>query len=124
MYTLDTNAIIYLINDDERAAPIVRDVLADPTVPVYVSTITETELFRYSRLSDEEAKKIEELLGIAIILVVDSRIARLAGRIGGMYGLKTADSIIAATALFTRSTLLTRNTRDFKKIPFFSLQEI
>jgi predicted nucleic acid-binding protein len=34
------------------------------------------------------------------------------------------DSTIAATAMFTGSTLLTRNTRDFEKVPQLSLLKI
>jgi predicted nucleic acid-binding protein len=35
-----------------------------------------------------------------------------------------ADAFIAATALFTGSTLLTSNVRDFKKIPSLKLQAV
>jgi len=40
------------------------------------------------------------------------------------YRLKVPDSVIAATALFTGSTLLTRNTRDFRRIPNFSVLRV
>jgi predicted nucleic acid-binding protein len=38
--------------------------------------------------------------------------------------LKTPDSAVASTALFTGSTLVTRNTRDFQKVPQLSVREI
>jgi predicted nucleic acid-binding protein len=44
VYTLDTNAIIYYMKNDAKVAPVLQSILDDPTIPVYVSTITEAEL--------------------------------------------------------------------------------
>ncbi|MEK7074866.1 MAG: type II toxin-antitoxin system VapC family toxin [Patescibacteria group bacterium] len=115
MYTLDTNAIIYYLHDDFDAMAVMQDVL-DKNTPVYISTITEIELFGFPRLNTTEVEQIERMIKTLSVIPVDSRIARLAGEIRKTYGLPIADSIIAATALFTGSTLLTRNIRDFKKI--------
>ena len=38
--------------------------------------------------------------------------------------MKLPDSVIAATALFTGTTLVTRNIRDFKRIPNLSVEKI
>jgi hypothetical protein len=46
---------------------------------------------------------------------IDSRVARLAGSWKAMYDMELGDSMIAASGLLMRSTLLTRNVRDFKK---------
>ncbi len=124
MYTLDTNAVIYFIKDDERDAPLISDILADPATPSYISTATEAELFAYSRLDNSEIARIEDFLELVTIIPVDSRVARLAGSIRATYRMKLGDSMIAATALLMRSTLLTRNVRDFKRIPQLSLQAI
>jgi predicted nucleic acid-binding protein len=124
VYTLDTNAIIYYVKDDPRAVPILQGILISDTTPLYVSTITEAELFGFSSLTDSEATMINDLLRGVSLIPVDSHIARTAGRIRATYRLKLADSIIAATTLFTGSTLLTRNTRDFKKVPTLSVQAL
>lgn len=84
--------------------------------PIYISTVTEAELFRFPGLTDEEAKDIDTFLETISIVPVDSHIARLAGFVGRRYAVKLADSIIAATALYTGTEVLTRNVRDFKKI--------
>ena len=123
-YTLDTNAIIYYLENDPTVAPFLQSILDDPTVPVYVSTITEAELFSHSDLSDEEAQAIDTILQSVSLVPPVSKIARAAGRIRGTYRLQLADSFIATTALFTGSTLLTRNVRDFRKIPQLSLRKI
>ncbi|TSC69894.1 MAG: PilT protein-like protein [Parcubacteria group bacterium Gr01-1014_70] len=112
------------MKNDEYAAPALSEILTDPTLPVYVSTITEAELFSFSRLTKEETKWIEDFLGVISRVPVDSQIARAAGHIRSIYHLKLPDSIIAATTLFTGSTLLTRNVSDFKKIPSFPTRPI
>jgi predicted nucleic acid-binding protein len=100
-----------------------RDVFAE-NVPIYVSAVTELELFAYSDLSAEEEALIEGLLVTVSVIPLDSRIARLAALVRRDYRLKVPDSVIAATAMFTGSKLLTRNTRDFCKIPNFTVLQI
>ena len=123
MYTLDTNAILYYLKDDPATVSSLRNVFAE-NVPLYVSAITELELFAFSNLSTAEEKLIEELLTTVAVISLDSHIARLAAFIRRQYRLKVADSVIAATAMFTGSTLLTRNTRDFQRIPNLSLLRV
>ena len=116
MYTLDTNVIIYYLKGDENAVGIMDGMLAKQST-MYVSAISETELFRFPQLSEEEVAQIDAMLRSVSVLPVDSKIARMAGDIQRLYGLQTADGIIAATAVFTGTTLVTRNIRDFKKVP-------
>lgn len=123
MYPLDTNAIIYFLKDDPQAVSILRDVF-EQDVPVYISAITEVELFGFPKLTDQEAEQIEAMIGSLAVIPVDSRIARTAGLIRRNYRVNIADSVVAATALFTGTTLFTRNLRDFRRIPGLSLSEI
>ena len=115
MYTLDTNTIIYYLKDDPDAVAALRDIFSRDT-PLYISAVTEIELFGFPTLNDQEAEQIEALLRTVAIISVDSRIARTAGLIRRTHRVNIADSVIAATALFTGTTLLTRNIRDFRKI--------
>jgi len=123
MYILDTNAIIYYVQEENNAVSIIEDIYTK-NIPVYVSVITEAELFAFPQLSDEEAERIEKFLHTVSIIPMDSQIARLTGTIRKTYQLKIADSVIAATALFTNAQLLTRNVGDFKKVPELHIQEI
>ena len=123
LYTRDTNAIIYYLADDSNAVSFFQSAF-DLNSPLYVSTVTEAELFRFSKLRKEEADKIENVLHSVFLVPVDSQIARSAGLIGRTYNLKLADSIIAATAIFTSSTVVTRNVRDFRKVPTISVQPL
>jgi len=97
--------------------------IIESNFPLFVSTMTEIELFGYSAITEAEAKKIEEILKTTTIISIDSRLARIAGTIRSRYGFGVADSTIAATALMTGSILLTRNVKDFKKEPNLSVQK-
>ena len=124
MYTLDTNVIIAYYRRDPRVVPVLREILRDPTSSIYVSTITEAELFSFANLSEEEKDFIEAILQTISLPPAISHVARIAGTLRAPYGIKLADAFIAATALFTGSTLLTSNVRDFKKIPSLKLQAV
>ena len=123
MYTLDTNAIIYYLKDEPNVVTSLNTIFLQ-NIPIYISTITEIELYGFSKLSEQEITQIEAILRTVAIIPVDSRIARTAGFIRRNYHINIADSTLAATALFTGTTLLTRNIRDFRKIPNLSLQKV
>ena len=116
MYTLDTNAVIYYAHGDESAVRIL-DPIFHKHAPLYVSTISEIELFGFPSIRSEEAEQIERFLRAVTIISLDSRIARSAASLRRDYRIRTLDSAIAATALTTYSSLVTRNIRDFSRIP-------
>ena len=123
MYTLDTNAIIYYLKSEQAAVSVLEPLFAQD-IAIYVSAITELELFSFPALTDEDISAISQLLTSVVIIPVDSRLARFAGYLRRAYRLKTADSAIAATALLTHTMLLTRNMQDFQRIPTLSLVPI
>lgn len=116
VYILDTNAIIYFLKGDPAAAASLEKILSGK-MALYISVITEVELFSFPHLPLAESERIEALLKTLAIIPLDSRLARMAGFIRCSQGLKVPDAIVAATALFTGSTLLTRNVKDFKRVP-------
>lgn len=123
MYTLDTNTIIYYLGNDLRVVPVLENIILK-SQPIFISTISEVELFSFSRLTTEEADQIENMLETFSIISLDSQLARIAGFIRRKYKIKTPDSIVAATAMFTDSTLVTRNIKDFEKIGNLKVLEI
>ena len=123
MFTLDTNAVIYHLRDEPSIRELINQSLGG-LLPLYISAISVTELLRFPKLSSQEESSILELLSALSVVPVDLQIAHKAGEIGRAYNIKLADSIIAATALFTGSPLLTRNVRDFRRVPSLSLQNI
>ncbi|MFA6376910.1 MAG: type II toxin-antitoxin system VapC family toxin [Candidatus Paceibacterota bacterium] len=124
MYTLDTNAIIYFLKGDEKATPILEKILKENCGSIYISSITELELFSFPDLSDKDGHDLEEIIATLATIPLDSRLARIAAWLRRQYGLKTADSVIAATAVFTGTTLVTRNIKDFNKISDFPILKI
>ena len=123
MYTLDTNAIIYYLGRDPQALHLLEAIF-DQAPPLYVSTITVVELYSRSGLSAAEKDGIEKLLDSLFVISVDIELARVAGELRSQYRLKTPDSVIAATALHTRTMLVTRNTQDFQRITTLPLWKI
>jgi predicted nucleic acid-binding protein len=89
-YTLDTNAILYYLKDDAKAVSLLRKIFVEDA-PVYISAITELELFAFSRISTQEQRLIEEVLKTVSVIHVDSHIARLASFIRREYRLKVPD---------------------------------
>jgi len=78
MYILDTNAVIYYVKEESTVVSVIEDIYTK-NVPVYLSVITEAELFGFPPLRDEEAERIEKFLHTVSIIPMDSQIARLTG---------------------------------------------
>ena len=124
MLILDSNTISYYFRGDSQVVP--RLQALRPT-DVGVPAIVEYEL-RYGllRLPQEAAAPrlaaLAQLLGPMQLLPFDSECASYAARI--RVELEAAgtpigphDTLIAATALRHQSTLVTRNVREFSRVP-------
>ena len=72
MYDLDTNAIIYY-TDDEPATVAALEPLFAANHPIYISTLTELELFSHASLTEEEAIRLETFLDAVHILPLTSQ---------------------------------------------------
>jgi len=123
VYTLDTNAIIYYLDEDPTVVPLL-DPLLGQDIAIFVSVVTELELLSHPRLTEEDMAEMQQLLTSVVIFPLESRLAQLAAALRRQYHLKTPDSVVAATALLTRTILVTRNIRDFQGIDGLSLLPI
>lgn len=83
----------------------------------FVSTISVMEIFAFSGMSEQEKKTIDSLLRNVIMTPVSYSIAKRAGELARTRRVGKADLLIAATALELGLPLMTRNVKDFKKIP-------
>jgi len=89
----------------------------------YIPTITIAELLAAKRTKEPlERRRIERLLSLFVIVPVDATIAALAGELRRDFGISLPDAIVAATALTLGLTLVTRNIRDFRRIPNLRLE--
>jgi predicted nucleic acid-binding protein len=121
-YVVDTNVISELARPSPHRG-VVQWFATQSTIAL--SSISVEELaYGIARARAPERRRLapwfEALLAIpAEILVVDERIARAAGELRAAREragrtVAQADMLIAATALVTGRTLVTRNTRDFE----------
>ncbi len=124
MLVLDSNTISYYLRGDPKVVPCLQ---ALSPAEIGVPAIVEYEL-RYGllRLPKEAAKArltaLMQLLRPMQLLPFDSECATQAARI--RVDLEAAgtpigphDVLIAATALRHQSTLVTRNSREFSRVP-------
>jgi predicted nucleic acid-binding protein len=121
--TLDTNIIIYYFNGEAPILAFLRDQITQGA-PLFVSTVTEHELYSYPHLTPQEVARIDARLTTLTVIDVDSRIAQLSGQLRAAYGIKALDSMMAATALMTGTTLATRNVYDFHRVPHLDIREL
>jgi len=122
MFTLDTNPIVYYAKD-ESAVVNRLEMLVKADIP-RISTITEIELFSRKNIPQDEVDRIGVFLQYVWIVPPDSRIARIAAQVRREHNLKIGDAVIAATALSLGSTLVTRNIKDFRRVPGLSIEAI
>ncbi len=114
-FLLDTNIIIsHFLGDDLVLSTVGKS-------DYFISVITEAELLRLPGLSVTELLMIEKLLDIVPSLPVDSAIARHAASLGRTRKSKLPDLLIAATALEHKLPLITKNIKDFRRIPGLAL---
>jgi predicted nucleic acid-binding protein len=123
MVTLDTNVLIYYLDGVPEIAATVDTLLVEQPRP-FIATVTELEAFSFRFLTEEEVIRIDRLIQSLSVILLDSYLARKAAELRRLYRMKTPDSIVAATALFTHSTLLTRNIKDFRKVSGLTVRRI
>jgi predicted nucleic acid-binding protein len=106
----DSNIIIYLSKKEIPYSYI------DQFHEHYISVITYMEILGHRFRDKSEEKFIKELLELFTTLYIDQAIADKVIEIRKKDRIKLPDAIIAATAISSELSLITRNVGDFKKI--------
>tara|TARA_Y100000031_G_C8195123_1_gene373311 strand:- start:401 stop:793 length:393 start_codon:yes stop_codon:yes gene_type:complete len=120
----DTSFIIDLMRKNKAAELKLKELIKKGETP-FLTSITLFEIFtgleRTSKPENEKAK-IRDTLNKQIVFPLDSRAAEKAGEIdgklikeGNMIG--SLDCMIAGIALIKKEKVLTRNLKDFQRIP-------
>lgn len=113
MFTLDTNVLIYFAAGDVG----ISDFLAEHRSQIfYVPSIVVAEFLSYPLMTPDAAGRFQDFIRQTILINLDYAIAAAAAGIRRTHRLALADAVIAASALTTKSSLITRNVRDFRKI--------
>jgi predicted nucleic acid-binding protein len=108
---LDSDVFVDHLRGHRRLAPRPDDAY---------SVITRCELLAGSREADERVRTLLEPLRE---LPVGREVAELAGRVRRETNVPTPDALIAATAIVHRLTLVTRNRRNFERVPRLRVRE-
>lgn len=108
---LDSNIVVYLAKGE-----LDWQQFLDETTTYYVSVISYMETLGFQFASVREKEFIQHFLALFQIVYIDQQIADRVVAIRQQKRIKLPDAIIAATALETQCTLVTRNTDDFKNI--------
>ena len=122
MVLLDTNILIYFFKGQGN---VVRRMLATSPQQIAVSCVTlfelETGLLK-SVASEARRTQVNALVASVKILNVDYAVALAAAKIRAVLEAKgqpigPLDTLIAATALVAKANLITRNIREFERVP-------
>ena len=98
---VDTNVIIYLLQGDDTLAGILTG------KQLYVSFITELELFGLNNRTKEYERLVESFLSDCFIVPMNNNILLHYKALRKAYKLKLADTLIAATAMAMNVPLIT-----------------
>lgn len=123
MITIDTNVLIYYLGGDIEVVQRV-DQWRQEFGFLITSLVVQIELLSYSSLTENDMQAIAEILSTMHVVGVDMAVATIASSLRRSYKLKLADAIVAATALHTGTSLVTRNIHDFKKVSELDLIKI
>lgn len=128
-YLLDTDICIFLINRRSRA---IQERFQQVAVgDVAVSSITTSEL-RYGVAKSEKQKQnmaaLQKFLLVLVILPYDDEASQQYGRIRAQLERKgkpigSMDTMIAAHALSLDSTVVTNNTKEFRRVPGLRIED-
>jgi len=110
----DTNPLIYLLDGNRDIARFLDG------KQIYVSVITELEMFGKQGLSFQDNEIIDILLRNCFIIDVNQEIKQIYREIKQKHAIKLPDAIIAATAIYLDIPLLTFD-KEFKNIPNLKL---
>ena len=114
--TLDANIIIGYLDGDEEIIKALRH-WQERGYTFFLSAVAEAEILSFSEWTPIEQRVTEEFLEENFTSIsFDRYLARIAAQIRRNSKIKFPDAAIAATAIFTRSPLVTRNIKDFKKV--------
>jgi predicted nucleic acid-binding protein len=120
-YLWDTNTIIYYLQNNfaEINQELMSSIISNHQPAI--SAISQIELLCWRSASENDTIILNNFISDSIIFELDNDIKFKTIEIRKMYGIKLADAIIAATAVVMDLTLITNDSRGFKKIPTLKL---
>ena len=108
---IDSNIIIYSYLNDYQY---LREIITEESTNI--SEISRVEILGFHHLNADEENYFNDVFNLVNIISPTQEIFDKAIQIRKQYNMKLGDSLIAATALISKLSLLTRNITDFEKI--------
>ncbi len=105
----DTNILIHLLNGNIVITKLLNG------KRVFISTITELELYGKRNLSARETKIIDSLLNNCFIVDLLQPVKEIVKQLKQRYKIKLPDAIVAATAIYMNIPFITYDS-DFSEI--------
>ncbi|HDZ76668.1 MAG TPA: type II toxin-antitoxin system VapC family toxin [Candidatus Omnitrophica bacterium] len=122
-YLIDTNIIIDHLRGDKTATSFLEEI-ENRQIKASISVITEYELLACPILTKRQEKEIISFVKIFAMLNITPSIVKTAACFKKTYSAGIVDSLIAATAYRSKSTLITRNIKHFKNIKEIQIKSI
>ena len=116
-YIIDTNSAIDYLGDK---LPETIATLIDNSVK-QISVISRVELLGWQNASLEHLQVLNDFINSSIVITFEEEIILKTIELRRTHTIKIPDAIIAATAIVHNATLITRNIKDFDKIPELKL---
>ena len=110
----DTNPLIYLLDGNTEIARILDGKI------VWLSVISELELFGKKGLSTQDIQQINALVRSCYIAEINPDIKKITKDLLQSYPVKLPDAIIAATSIYLDLPLITSD-KSFHKLPDLKL---
>jgi tRNA(fMet)-specific endonuclease VapC len=128
VYVLDTNSVVFFFKGEGRVAErLFEQKPADVALPAIVLYELEVGVLRSNAPARRRAQ-LETLAGAAAVLPFGRPEALMAARVRSTLeesgeAIGPLDTLIAATALAARATLVTHNTREFRRVPGLRIED-
>lgn len=114
-YLIDTNVILdYMSNTlPENSALKLEEIINSE---FYISVINKIELLGFQRIAPTHEKQIKQFVSFSKVVYLDDEVVEETIALRKKFNIKLPDAIIAASARAVNATLITRNTKDFRKV--------
>lgn len=128
MYVLDTTSVVFFFKGQGRVAErLLAHKPAEVALPAIVLFELEVGVLR-STAPARRREQLDTLLGAAQVIPFGRPEAQAAARVRAALeeagqGIGPLDTLIAATTLANRGTLVTHNTREFRRVPGLSVED-
>lgn len=128
MHVLDTNSVVFFFKGEGRVADrLLERKPSEVALPAVVLYELEVGVLR-SKAPARRRTQLDTLLAVMRVLPFGPDEARVAARIRATLeprgsGIGPLDTLIAATALANRGTLVTHNVREFRRVAGLNVED-